>query len=673
MKKFIVALFALITFTSFYIADQEIVNTYITDILYIPSYQSESTSFTIRYSQETNDISSFKENIVTYADEYDVSLMKYKNSLQATDRSAFLYLEHPDLFKDCGFVLEDITKFNNDMNAQITNNRELKDAVYFPNYTMSTVLRFVNFRSTENKSADGSYTVVGKNRNAFIAKIKAMYPNTGIQELQSQSNESLTPSSPMESPAMKQYVEYMFLIGITTIVCLLIYFSNQEKKLAIKKLHGFSNLKMLYKENWSLLGAILVTNILIYSILLVLQVGSMHKYTIMFLQFLVSFMLIEILLLGIIFCCLYFYFKHITYASILKNKHHNHSLFILNFVLRMLILLYCVTSFSQQVPLFTQSASVFLQQTKFQEKVSSYQNISYIEHELQDEKVFPYLIAIYQELDKQGAIGMEVTNYNSEPKSQLPFLIVNANYINTNDIVLSNGTPFRTTSLQVEDQPYILVPQSIHTLKAKEIMSRFQIEEDHLLVIKDKQDVFTFSTRVDEVGLGVAKEPIIMVSGFINTEFLYLENSQLDTAKLSTSLLEQGFPDGIGFQASSNRDADVFAFVKMNVIDSARILFFDAITLLLVVTQLVSLFMHNKKKELAIKKMNGYSKLRRFEDLFMIQMIFYVVDFAYILLLKKDFSMMPYLMGILAFEFLYTYALIIFDDRKSVIEKLKEK
>lgn len=673
MKKIILVVFTLLAFISFSIASNTVSYGYISDILYAPSYINKTTRFSIKYNDKIKDVEVFKKIVLEVANKYNVSVMKYEKNLNSDIYSIFLYTKDEAIFEDCGLILSpnEINDFNENLNKKISNNTTLKNAILFPKFPTTTVITYSNYKSSDNTNVDGEYLVIGENSKLFLQDMRKYYKDVNFDEVNGIENANLNTDSLFDSSVMKIFMEYMFLLGITTIVCLLIHFHKQEKKLAIKKLYGWSNIKLLYKENRILLLEILLINLSVYMFLACIEIGSIHKYTVMLFKYLLIFISLEIAMLILIYAFLFIYYKHISYTLLLKNKNYNKSSFMLNFILRLAILIYSVSLLSQQAPSLLNNISMSVKQHEFQKETAPYESIAYIAHDVKEEQSFDFSLTIYKELNKQGSLGIETMNY-IQGQQQLAYLTVNPNYLDTYPILLNDGTPFKAkNNMDENDKLYLLVPETIYTEKQNEINKQFDTQLYEIIKVKDNQNVFTFDSTIHEAGLGYAHSPILVVSGFINTNSLYINEKWLNKTNLSKVLLEKKYPDAIEFRDVPSKESDKFQYAKRELLDSIKIVIVDILTLIVVIIQLILLYMQSNRKEIAIKKMNGYSLLKQYENLFMIQFSFYVLIFFYIII-KSSFYMLPTLMLILLFESLFTLSVIKLNNRKSIIQKIKE-
>ena len=67
------------------------------------------------------------------------------------------------------------------------------------------------------------------------------------------------------APAMGAFMQLAAMLLVIAVVCILMYFSQSEEKLSIKKMFGYSSFHLLIKENWKLFMEVLMIGILTVS------------------------------------------------------------------------------------------------------------------------------------------------------------------------------------------------------------------------------------------------------------------------------------------------------------------------------------------------------------------------------------------------------------------------
>lgn len=648
MKKIIMIMFMFLAIFSFLFAVVNVGYEYEADILYGSMQKLPNQRFMIQYSESADLENATAQDLMILAKKHHVSLAKFEKSTTNHIRDMFLYTEDCQYFKQIGlsFQKKEWQRFYEN-ELPISNQYQEKAYAYFPRFPSQSIIRYYPYTNHENIDLEGDYIVSGNHVQDFLADLQKQYPQLNLMMIGALED---LDSDTFKDVLLPEYQKVMVFLGVILFVFLFLYFDKKKRRYMIEKMHGYSTIKILFKENRWLWSSMILIDLLIYGILFGVRINALHPYAYKLLQYLAAFLILNLIMITVIIGCFYFYMKMISYTEILRKKSNLKKAVILHFLIRSIVFAYGITLLYENVPMLVNEAKYMVQKEGYIDAVKEYQTVQYIEHTVKQEDSFKQSFVIAEGLQKQGAIGADMHASLEHDLEFIPYLEVNPNYLRKYPILDDQEQPVSVDKAEVDQMPLVLIPCSFYddfNLMEK-IEEQFPKQYYQYAAIKDHQTYFTFNKEIMGPKLGYVKGSIVVVSGYINTDSLYIE--KVNITELNQYIKDNGMPEGIGFYSVKERDASFFNLIQAEMEKRAFLMIFDVIALFVLTLHLLTIFQNEQKKKMALKNMYGYSMMRSYEDLILLLACFYLGLCSWLWIRVKEADILLYVTGYLLLE-----------------------
>lgn len=599
------------------------------------------------------------------ANEYQVTLVK---NIKSNDImiNQFMHIENEEAFNR--YKID--SKFNESVEAVISTDRSLATMGEILTYDGDINIVKKPFLNEENNRIDGWYYVYGERKTEFYNVLQYFIPYKMEIIDNSPENHGRENGYNLDAFDIRMFKFGMVFIG-SSIIILLIYFSNKSHDISIKKLHGFSTVKIMKEDLFKLTLVMLCIDIFISIIMYTLFVHKINCLHIPLLINLFKSLLFKYLSLFIVYLIVLVYVSGISISNLIKKRNISKYIMHVNVALRIVFIFVLSITISDMLPEFNETIKMAFGYDKFIEECGDYAHgitiNGFLEIE-QEEKILYYLKQLQQK--NTNYIGVSTSNYNNDIVMEYKYLDVNYNYLEKYPILDANGNVVKNLN---QDIVYLLVPKSIkddyYTYHATiDVMREFLDFEE--IIIEDNQKVFTFDIMYNEGGLGFIKHTPILVSNDFSWYNLYFDNDGFNDFTNANKLFD-AFDVSYNYDYVKDEAAFVYNMKMSNVLSEGTvILLYITLLVLLIVQHLLFLFDLNSK-EFMIKKLNGYSFFDRYIDVFLLLFITYLVNF--VIMKYQNLSLFSFvvLLSVMLADIGVTSLIIIFMEKESMNSILK--
>src|SRR5699024_10376105 len=120
------------------------------------------------------------------------------------------------------------------------------------------------YTNHENIDLEGDYIVSGNHVQDFLADLQKQYPQLNLMMIGALED---LDSDTFKDVLLPEYQKVMVFLGVILFVFLFLYFDKKKRRYMIEKMHGYSTIKILFKENRWLWSSMILIDLLIYGIL----------------------------------------------------------------------------------------------------------------------------------------------------------------------------------------------------------------------------------------------------------------------------------------------------------------------------------------------------------------------------------------------------------------------
>lgn len=666
MKKIIIIIFAFISAISFHISLNHMKDEYFLDLTILPSKQKDA-SFYLFYHDASLEEELILDEIKALSMQYDVSVVK--SELQAAQQitETSILTNDPDLFIDSGLRLNNkqLQLFQTSSELLLSNQPSVSAAYYFPIFPSSDVVNVYGFSHMYQTGVDGMFEFYGEHAKTVVEELHQKFPTLEISNMDADYSFD---RDVLDAPQMPFFYRLLIMLTIIAAVSLLIVYANQERNLAIQKMHGYTNLKMMWKENAKLLFAIIFVSVLVYLALLVGYCPQWNQYVVQLIYSLSKFIVLECAALAVIFTCLYIYFNKVSVVSLLKHKQKENGLLLLNFILRFVCVIVGISIFSEQMPKFVSNMQFLFAYQDYAEQFEDRHTI-YYSGNFESSDHYPF--DLYDELNAQNGIGVDATQYKYA--AEYPDAFITIPYIDVNEHYLDHYKTFEQSNFSFEPgKEYYIMHHDTYEKYKEQLHEQLGATREAILFVDYDYQVFVYDREVNEGGMGYIKNPITHVTTFLNPSNVYLDVNTFDLDQVIANMQAKGYRSNFSLYSALEEDQFNAEVAKQESMIQFTLIVISLSTLVLIMVQLVMLFMKTQAKELAVKKTMGFHFYKRYEDLFVMQSLFYCMITLYGL--YKGFQLLQYviILFLFLFEVAATALFVHLQERKVVYHVLKE-
>lgn len=665
MKKIIVCIFMLISLIGYLLSFESVRSVYQSSIYDSPDQTGKVVTFLLL----SNDYSKANETaivngLLSLCEENHVSIVKI-SPIDQNHAKQFVYMA-ADLYQDAGLKLskKQIRAFNKNKNVIITNDMNKKADFYFPYFPIDNNLYVYNYQNVD--FVDGGYTLIGERSAYVLDQFKRIYHGLMIDVENDQAG--IINKDLMDAETMKSFIQLAVMLLVIAIICILMYFSQIEEKLSIKKMFGHSSFRLLIKENWKLFLQVLISSVQVFTVCYVFTVKEFNLFIVLLLKYLLIFLLIELAMLFIIFLFLFYFFKGVQAVQILKHKKNFKTLLTLNMVLRVIIVILGISIISEYFEPMVSNFHNVISYQHFLDDIEGYYKPDNMQ-QLEDD-TSGYMELLYKQVDDSKGLGIEFSLYrNWDTGEEIPCYDVNENYINDAKLKDVNGN-----TISVKKGDYTIYASSVNMDKANKVSTEMGLTENQYKIVEiaPDQKVFTFNNMINEAGVGYAQDPIIVISDYINPWYVYLKEDQIDKTAYDKALRDSGYKATFDIYAVRDTVKLLYDIWVRNLLQEVILIVVSFLALCAVIAQYVMAYIHSFKKSIAIKKTMGYSLMKRYDNMIMIMSFFYFAIWSYCFIWGRPLIEQMIVLMMFVFECVLSVLLIAKNERKITAESLKE-
>lgn len=665
MKKIIVCIFAFLSIIGYVLSFESVRLVYNISLTLAPEQSGKLVSF-ILYSNDYSKMneSSIMKDLLTRCEKQHVSIVK-TSPIDEYHVKQYVYMAE-NIYQDAGLELskKQLKTFHQNKNARITNDRDSKADFYFPYFPSDNKLYLYPYSQID--FVDGMYKLIGENAEKVLYEWRHALPGLSID---SESTQRIQIDRELRNaPAMGAFMQLAAMLLVIAIVCILMYFSQSEEKLSIKKMFGYSSFHLLIKENRKLFIEVLVIGILIFTTGYCVTVTEFNLFIVLLLKYLLIFLVIEAAMLFLIFLFLFYFFKNVQAVQILKHKQNFKTLLTLNMILRVVIVILGISIIGENVQPMLSNFNDVMSYRAFMKQAKGYYHADNLQR--MEDDVSGFMKVLYKQVNESGGIGIEESgSQNWDTGTGTSYYNVNENYINSIGLKDVKGMP-----IHVKKGEYYLLASKTNKTQADTILEN-ELSYGRNIAFKEiqpDQKIFTFNTLMNHGGVGVIEEPIIMISDYINPWFVYLTEKQIDEDAYEKALYNSGYKATIDIRSVNDTSKLLYDTRSRLLLEEVLLIGIAFLALWAVIAQYVLSFMNAYHKTIAIKKTMGYSLVKRYKSMLLIMGCFYLVIESYCFLWNRSLIEQITVLAMFGFEGLLSLWLIIRNERRITAVSLKE-
>ncbi|MXQ73723.1 DUF1430 domain-containing protein [Clostridiaceae bacterium DONG20-135] len=665
MKKIVVCIFACISLIGFVLSYANTSDIYKLSLSLSPEQNTNVVRFLYSHDDNLNNHENdFIEKMIYINDRNNTTIMKV-SPIDQTHINYYAYFKNENVYQyaDLIFTKHEMDRLNQNKYFLITNDQNRKADLYFPIFANDEKVYVHNLRNYD--SIDGRYSFIGAKAKDSFLQLKQNFPSLSFELLS--EDEIKINSNILDAPRIQTFIQLCVMLVIIAIICLLMYYSQIQEKIAIKKMFGYSSINILLKENRKMIFEVMVVNAFVFIVCFLISVKQFNMFSTLLIKYLLSFFLSEVIMLFIILVFLFYFFKKVEITNLLKHQFNYKGLLTLNLILRSMIVIFGVSIIGNYFKPMIDDVQAVLSSFHYQQNIEGYYKADNMQQFESD--TVGYLHVLYNQLNESGGIGVETHYYGDLDRGHIPYLGVNANYINKMNIKDNCNKV-----LHINDNGYyILVPEIYKNEVNKFIKNELRSDITwKIKTIKDNQEFFTFDNSIHESAMGYVENPFIVVSDFVNPWFVYGTEKQFDKDEIYKVLVSKGYQATFDIYSVDETSKEQYQFTINRLKEEILLISISFMALCAVISQYVISYMNAFKKEIMIKKMMGHSLIKRYDRMLLIMTIFYLVIAAYYFVWNRPFIEQITVFVIFMFECLYSGFLIVITENKITAVSLKE-
>lgn len=611
-----------------------------------------------------------KKNIVDLAEEFKVTLAK-NVSLDENVIEQFLFAYDDKVFNRYSIDKE----FNRLSDAVISSEENISTLGSVDTYDNDVKVIKKSFYNKNYNKLNGWYYVFGSNRENFYNELKKCFPNKMeiIESYETNHSDTQYKFSYLGTTNRDKLIRFGFILVSSSFIALLIYFSDNSREISIKKMHGYSTLKIIKSE---------ISYLIIYMIFLdliisiVMSMCFFNEVNCMHIRFYTSFIysvILKYLSFFIVILLVVLYIRSMSISELFNRKMISKMLMYCNYIMRICFIFFLTVSISEMLPNLIATINTITTYDGYLEKSNNYVHSVATNGFLtieQEDKILEVVVDLQQK--NKDLIGVSTANYNNSLDIPYRWVDVNYNYLERFPIFSTKGERIENLN---QSNMYLLIPECIkndnlrYDIIKTELKEIFDFEE---IVIADDQKVFTFDMNLFEGGLGYVRNAPILISNDFSWFNIYFRNSgETNLGIINNILKEEGIDVAYVYEyVADNAELRLNSLTTKAINDLALVLLYISLLLLLVLHYLVLLFKLNMK-EFAIKKIMGFSILDRYIDVLQCSLITYLLNFVIMNFIGVNIQTLFVLAFVLLFELAITLISIYVLESKSINITLK--
>lgn len=681
MKKLSYIFITIISFFVFFIQFESYSSKERSDIINVmDKIQKDSgKSFEVVVIKPDENYENTLKNIISFSDTNDISVMigynEKKGSLKIDQN--YIHLKDEDFlnyyhtihnlpFDSCTSYLT--TQINDD------NSYDQIDFVDPENHeTYKQIVQFYPLESYPIKKTPNEINVffLMENKEEFIQLLKnsPLSNNVCNNDNDCDFESAIFEIPPREIKDTSQESNFKILI-VCSLALFLLYICEcikNKKEIMICRMMGFTSIEItnhLYlKQMIESIILYITTQVLFY----MLYVRQLRQVTYPFLQLLLKYTGVFIVLFIILYLAMMVYVRMFKDSTNMKRHAHFNYSRKLNLVLKAIMIIMIIT------PLMTivydgvkYMKEGYLLFHRKDDIINKFYLESYDERINKDIKIEDVL----KVFDESGAIVNDYSEYQMYVTSLemnedmnmsdlKPYIVVNKNYLSKYELKDKNNQ-----SVQInETKDTLFIPEGLNVnpsdycsdcdvMEIKHNM-QFEINDIHNLIFKN------------------IKDPIVK----LQNQFGYGTNLYVSDDKepeIKAKLEKMGIWDAVNIEHTNELYQYRMTEIKNRIISASTILLIYLITISIILYQSIYIYFSDQKNDIALQYIYGYSWLQRHGDLLLDHLFVYIPILFYLYSQNYTLIQILYLFSIMAlFECLLSYFMIYWFEKKNIVGALK--
>lgn len=451
--------------------------------------------------------------------------------------------------------------------------------------------------------------------------------------------------------AFRNQIKVFFILCSVLLSLFMIFnVSDEMKRIAIEKMHGFSNGRIAL----NLFSPIVLYVIFIQAITTILSftiyIHQWNKTVINFMQeYLIAIGIIDMVFI-VILIFVFLVIRHLKLPKLIKNYNFNNMLLNITFFIKIIFVILLIPMFLNGLKNLTILIPDYMEIKRVEDDYYGILNIDsntietrfdgydikkYVEGEI--DEVYEHHLNIYNQLSSTDNLIFQArstaTILNASKKIYHGFS-VDGNYLKKNPIIGQDG---EAIDLDLSgDFVYILLPESIYNEnKNNNIESAFYTDGNpaKIIPIQEGQSFIDYSFIIrGPLGMEKYQEtPFFEVysdNSFRYDKSIMIRCYLIGFKDMKEAMLELGKMDpGMGYILSSaeERIEDKKAGIRDGVLKSIFSLIPATVIILAMNFSILGLYYRSKRKKLSILRLNGYSSVLANVDLLVELLLSFVV------------------------------------------------
>lgn len=307
MKKIVVCIFACISLIGFVLSYANTSDIYKLSLSLSPEQNTNVVRFLYSHDDNLNNHENdFIEKMIYINDRNNTTIMKV-SPIDQTHINYYAYFKNENVYQyaDLIFTKHEMDRLNQNKYFLITNDQNRKADLYFPIFANDEKVYVHNLRNYD--SIDGRYSFIGAKAKDSFLQLKQNFPSLSFELLS--EDEIKINSNILDAPRIQTFIQLCVMLVIIAIICLLMYYSQIQEKIAIKKMFGYSSINILLKENRKMIFEVMVVNAFVFIVCFLISVKQFNMFSTLLIKYLLSFFLSEVIMLFIILVFLFYFLK----------------------------------------------------------------------------------------------------------------------------------------------------------------------------------------------------------------------------------------------------------------------------------------------------------------------------------------------------------------------------
>lgn len=475
----------------------------------------------------------------------------------------------------------------------------------------------------------------------------------------------------------KAFMQLMFfIVTLLFLMILTIMIFKKMRSVSIRKMHGFSSMKIINQEFGRLILLLIGMFSSVILIQFYVQIHALNHIALDFLVILFSLIAVFIGAFVLLYFLLVFYIHYMDMGKSIKNFDFTKTIMQINLGLKVILLVAILPSFIPMMKDFMESTTNRLTLSMNEERYESLYSFTVGPNErdvlsnqvMENLKIkLNELELIYQDFHDYE-ITQAVVERNELRTNFYPRANVNERYLSGYSIVDMSGQP-----IELESEVTILVPTSIY----QTTFSKQNYKCGLACTYQEVQNFELFNLNVSNGYSPWVRNPVLYVhkndSMKMEMDFdsFYIEESHGDEIEAFMSEFVKQSEFDLRCR-QENIHNNILTIGLSNYVNTLFRILLYLVILFVMSYQFTQMYLETYQKEIAIKTSMGYGFLRKHQMILLMTALIYAGPMI-LIAFKNGFSieLFQYIFMICVFEELLLSLVLKLFDRKSTVQVLK--